>query len=126
MDIIQLFSAAGIGGIIGSLLTTVVQSWLSHKSHLTNRNFQEKKEAYINLLDAMYKSETEPNGTTALYCGLCVNKCELVASKEVVELLYKYRETNPINGAVHPDRPSVMRALKDAMRKDLSVDLTGG
>lgn len=124
MDTIQLLSAAGIGGIIGSLLTTVVQSWLSHRSYLTNRNFQEKKEAYTNLLDAIYKSETEPNETTALYCGLCVNKCELVASKEVVELLYKYGETNPINGTVHPDRPSVMRKLKDAMRKDLGVQLT--
>ena len=125
MDIIQLLSAAGIGGIVGSLLTSVVQSWLSHKSYLTNRNFQEKKEAYTILLDAMHKSEIEPNEITALYCGLCIDKCELVASKEVIKLLHKHRETDPINGTVHPDRPSVMQALKNAMRKDLGVDLTG-
>lgn len=121
MDIVQLLSAAGIGGIIGSLLTTIVQAWFSHKSYLENRNFQEKKEAYTNFLDAIHKSEIEPNETTALYCGLCSTKCELVASKEVVKLLYRFRETNPINGAVHPDRPSVMQELKDIMRKDLGV-----
>ena len=126
MDIIQLLSAAGIGGIIGSLLTTVVQAWLAHKNHIANRNFQEKKEAYANLLEAIYKSEIEPSEATALYCGLCVNKCELVASKEVIELLYRYRKTNPIHGTIHPDRPSVMQELKDAMRKDLGVDLTVG
>jgi hypothetical protein len=45
MDYIQILSAAGIGGIIGSLLTTVVQAWLSNKQHVADRIFQEKKEA---------------------------------------------------------------------------------
>lgn len=61
MDYIQLISAAGIGGIVGSLLTTVVQAWLSNKQHLADRNFQEKKEAYIGLLEAYRTSVQKGN-----------------------------------------------------------------
>jgi hypothetical protein len=43
MGIVQILSAAGIGGIIGSLLITFAQAWLVHRSYLASRNSQEKK-----------------------------------------------------------------------------------
>lgn len=43
MDFISLLTAFGLGSIV----TAFVQAWLTKKSHLENRNFQEKKEAYV-------------------------------------------------------------------------------
>jgi hypothetical protein len=121
MDIVNIISAAGIGGIIGSLLTTVAQAYYAHKSHLNDRSFQEKKEAYAGYLDAIYKSDIQRSEEAALYCGHWINRCELVASKEVIKALETILKTNPINGNIHPDRPPAMHALKEAMRKDLGI-----
>ncbi|HEX4860379.1 MAG TPA: hypothetical protein VFV07_04025, partial [Rhizomicrobium sp.] len=62
MSIVQILSAAGIGGIVGSLLTTFFQAWFTHRSYLASRDFQEKKEAYVGFLEALLISEVE--GTT--------------------------------------------------------------
>jgi|GEM_PF-1043018 hypothetical protein len=121
MDVVQIISAAGIGGVVGSLLTTIVQAYYARRSHLDDRSFQEKKEAYIGYLDATYKSDIQRNEEAALYCGHWKNRCEVVASKEVIEALEKIIKTNPIDGKVHPDRPQAMHELKEAMKKDLGI-----
>jgi hypothetical protein len=123
MDYIQLISAAGIGGIVGSLLTTIVQAWLSNKQHLDDRNFQEKKEAYVGYLDAAHNSEVQRTLEAAQKWGYWQNRCELVGSLAVIKLVHAIRETNPVNGVVHPKRPQVLQELKEAMRKDLGVDI---
>jgi hypothetical protein len=123
MDYIQLISAAGIGGIVGSLLTTLVQAWLSNKQHLADRNFQEKKEAYIGYLDALYKSEVQKTYEAALNVGYWQNRCELVGSPNVIKFVHMMEETNPTNGQAHPKRLQVLHALKEAVRKNLGVDI---
>ncbi len=119
MEIIQLISAAGIGGIVGSLLTTVVQSWLADQSYLTNRNFQEKKEAYVGFLKAGHLNEIEQSHASSMEWAYWKARCELVASPKVIELVNKMEETNPIDGQIHPDRLQVWTNLKEAMREDL-------
>jgi hypothetical protein len=125
MDIIQLISAAGVGGIIGSLLTTVVQGWLSNRQHIADRNFQEKKEVYVGFLQAIHESDINRAPEAAKNVGHWQNRCELVASKEVNEAIKEFFLTNPVNGDVHPDRPRVLREIKVAMRKDLGVQTSG-
>lgn len=49
--------------------------------------------------------------------------CDLVGSREVIKLLQRFKETNPIEDKVHPERPRVIMDLKNAMRKDLGVSL---
>lgn len=107
---------------LGSLITVIAQALLNQKSEHSKRRFQEKKEAYVGLLDAMYKSEIKPSEQASLYVGYWINICSLVGSQEVRELLIQHMETNPINGKVHPDRPKVMEELKKAMRRDLDVE----
>ncbi len=123
MDFIQFISAAGIGGIIGSLLTTVVQARLSNKQQIANRNFQEKKEAYIGFLEAGHRSEAEKTSAASINWGYWKNHCELVASPQVIKMIEKIEATNPIKGEFHPGRPQAMHDLKEAMRKDLNVHL---
>lgn len=121
MDFIQLLSAAGIGGIVGSLMTALVQGWLTHRSYLIARSFQEKKEAYVGYLQALYDSEIQQTEQAARAVGHWRNRCELVSSAEVSSCMERMFNSNPNDGEVHPDRPLALRALKDAMRKDLSV-----
>lgn len=123
MDYIQLISAAGIGGIVGSLLTTLVQAWLSNKQRIADRNFQEKKEAYIGYLQATYESEIKETDEAAKNVGYWRNRCELVASKEILLAIEKCFLSNPVDGNVHPERPKVLKELKEAMRKDLGVHI---
>ena len=121
MDVLQLLSAAGIGGIVGSLLTTFVQAWLANKSRIADRNFQEKKEAYVGFLEALHRSEIEHTPEASLRAGHWQNRCELVAPEPVRALIRRIIETNPRDGKTHPDRPQVIGSLKAATRNDLGV-----
>ncbi len=122
MDYIQILSAAGIGGIIGSLLTTLVQAWITNKQHLNNRSFQEKKEVYAGFLDAILKSDVKNTDETASLLAHWMNRIELVGNAETIKLVHRFFETNPVNDEVHPERPQVFKDLKEAMRKDLGVE----
>ena len=121
MELVQLLSAAGVGGVIGSLLTTLIQTWFARKQVRETRVFEEKKEAYIGLLDAILASEVSPSEGASLTVGHWHNRCDLVGTSTIRQLLIEYKRTNPVNGMVHPERPTVMQALKQAMRDDLGI-----
>ncbi|UYO38839.1 hypothetical protein KQX62_19255 [Rhodopseudomonas palustris] len=123
MAFLQLLSAAGIGGIIGSLLTTLLQAWFAHRATLATRNFQEKKEAYLGFLEALHRSDVEKTRETSMTAGHWRNRCELVASKDVIDSIHKIFETNPGPfGEMNPARPRAIEDLRQAMRRDLGVD----
>lgn len=119
LSYIQLFTAFGLGSIV----TAFIQAWLTKKSYLENRNFQEKKEAYVGFLKASHEQEVKKTHESALFLGHMIGICELVGSKEVTRILQKFMETNPINSKPHPNRPEVVKNLIKAMRKDLGVSL---
>ena len=121
MDMISFLSAAGNGGIIGSLLTTALQAYYARKQHMDDRAFQEKKEAYAGFLDAIYKSDVQGSDEAALNCGHWKNRCELVASRKVIEMLEKYFASSPRNGIINPERPQIMQELKEAVRRDFGI-----
>ncbi|HEY8697677.1 MAG TPA: hypothetical protein VIM02_08670 [Rhizomicrobium sp.] len=102
-------------------MTTVVQAWLARKSEIANRDFQEKKEAYVGFLEALHRSEVEQTGEASKRAGHWQNRCELVGSNTVRDLIQRVIETNPSAGKAHPDRPQVISDLKAAMRSDLGI-----
>lgn len=51
----NVLSAAGVGGIVGGAITSLLQSWLLRRAALDEREFQEKKEANVNFLQAMHR-----------------------------------------------------------------------
>lgn len=123
MTLLQWLAAAGIGGVIGSLITSIVQAWSSQRTQLAARNFQEKKEAYVGFLESLHRSDVEQTRETSMATGHWFNRCELVASKEVRDAAKRIFETNPSPGGDgHPDRPAVIEELRRAMRRDLGVD----
>lgn len=117
MDTIQFLTAFGLGAIVSA----VVQAWLSHRAYVRQRNFEEKKESYTGFLDALRQSEVEKTPAAALLVGHWQNRIELVGPRKVRDACLRIRETNPIGGDTHPDRPEVFHQLKEAMREDLGV-----
>lgn len=115
MEVLDFITATGLGVIIA----TVIQFLWTERLATKQRNFQEKKEAYSGFLNACHRSEIEQTDEAAKYVGHWSNICEIVGSAEVRNCLVEHMKTNPINGEVHPDRPDVMKKLKQAMRKDL-------
>ena len=121
INFIQLFSAAGIGGIVGSLITTLLQGWFSYRTGLSTRSFQERKEAYIGFLEALHRSEVEQTREASLRAGHWRNRCELVAPDQIRNLIEQVFQTNPVNGKTNPNRPCVIEELRKAMRTDLGI-----
>ena len=123
-SILPFLSAAGLGGIIGAVVTTLLQSWLSRRSALDERRFREKKDAYVNFLYALHKSEIEDTPETAKLVGHWTNVIDLVGSSAVRRCCLRIHATNPlVGGDNHPDRPQALADLKAAMRADLGIDL---
>ncbi len=114
MEILQLISAAGIGGIIGSILTTIIQSWLSEKARLETRNFLEKKEAYIGLMSAYQKACLKADKEAVLNFALWVDRCELLANDALVSHL------NTMKTEAFDLQRSAYSEAKKIMKKDLN------
>ena len=124
--IVPLLSAAGVGGIVGGIVTSLLQSWLSRRAVLDEREFREKKEAYVNFLQALHRSEIEGTAEAAKYVGHWQNVCDLVASPSVRSQISQMTVTNPLSdGRVHPERPQALANLKAAMRADLGIAVPG-
>lgn len=125
-SILPFVSAAGFGGNIGALLTTFLQSWLSRRSALDDRRFREKKDAYVNFLYALHRSEIEGSPETAKLVGHWINVIDLVGSSAARRCCLRILATDPLAGGDnHPDRPQALADLKAAMRADLGIDLQG-
>jgi len=117
VEYIQLISAAGMGGIVGSLLTTVVQAWLQNKQYLADRRFQEKKEAYIGLLEA-YKTASLQGFDNKKEFAYWSVRCELVAPAEIVNLIEAMKTSD------YAIQAKAFSKLKTALRKDLGIHIT--
>lgn len=114
-DFVPLLSGIGIGAILQS----VVQHWLSSKKYIREREFKEKKDAYVGLLLAIHESHVKQTPEAALNVGHWISVCELFASDEVKQKCRQLLATNPVNGEVHPDRPALLEQMKMAMKLDL-------
>lgn len=115
MDIISIISAAGIGGIIGSLLTTIAQYWLSQKSNIENRKFQEKKEAYIGLIEAYRMACLKSGLTEKNNFAYWAVRCDFVAPCEIRNLIEQMKTQNYDQQEVAFDK------IRQLMREDLDI-----
>ena len=94
-------------------MTSFVQAWLSRKAAIDQRKFAEKKDAYINLINAVHLSEIARTEEVAKNVGHWGNVCDLVANESVRHQLDGLFSTNPeSDGSPHPERPKVLAALK--------------
>ncbi|MCQ0092929.1 hypothetical protein [Roseovarius sp. M141] len=112
MEPASLIAAFGIG----SLLTVLVQRFLETRSLSRQRQYDERKEAYVGLLESWVRGE-DANFTdaSARDTGHWLLRAQLVASPKVHDMLSEWGETKPGSD----ERISATKKLKSAMREDL-------
>ena len=113
VDLLPLLTAFGLGSIV----TAVVQSWLSQRSNRDNRRFREKQAAYIGLLEAYHRAAVEGTDQAGKLFAYWQMRCELVAPKSVRDAICWIVETND-------DRVGREKAhddMKATMRADLGI-----
>ncbi len=100
----------------GSLLTALVQIILNNRAISRRRQYDERKEAYIGLLEAWVRQENESfTDESSRDVGHWVLRSELVASAPVFDFLQKWKNTEPGSA----ERIDATDCLKQAMRDDL-------
>lgn len=110
---ITLLTAFGLG----SIMSVLIQAWLSRSWKQNERQFEEKKSAYIGLLEAYHRAAIEGTDEAAKNFAYWQMRCELVASSEVSSAISQIIETNdkPIERNIAHER------LKSSMRQDLNI-----
>ncbi len=101
---------------MGSLVSTLVQWFINSRTASRQRQYDERKEAYVGLLEAWVAQEKSDFASHSdLDVGHLALRAQLVASNEVNDLLIRWMETEPGS----PVRIDATKQLKHAMRRDL-------
>ena len=112
MDVISLLTAFGMG----TLITAIVQWYISTRFEAKKRQYDERKEAYVGLLESWVRQEN--NGFTKdseRDVGHWHLRAQLVASERVYGLLCGWIGTEPGSS----ERIEITQKLKMTMRDDL-------
>ncbi|WP_417492831.1 hypothetical protein [Maricaulis sp.] len=116
MDIIALITAFGLGSVVSAL----VQTYLSRRSKVHDRNFEERKQAYIGLLQAYHRAAVENSPDAGKEFAYWQMRCELVSPASVRQAIEAIVETNDSR----EERIVAHDRLKAALREDLGVTKT--
>jgi len=112
MDWVPLLAALGAG----SLMTVIAQKFFERRAALSDREFKERKEAYIGFLEAWRDQDKEGVTSENRYdVGHWMLRCELVGSSALVRALRNWDRSPPGSD----DRAVALKELKLAMKKDL-------
>ncbi|WP_417486418.1 hypothetical protein [Maricaulis sp.] len=113
MDVIALLTAFGLGSIV----TTLVQTYLTRKSALDDPNYEERKQAYVGLLEAYHRAAVENSKEAGKEFAYWQMRCELVSPQPVRNAIQAIIETNERRA----ERQVAHEALKNVLRADLGV-----
>ena len=106
-----------IGGLgLGSLLKSVIDNFNSRRAVMTDRLYQEKREAYLGLLGALHKAAVLPSDENSKEFALWQTRCQLFGSSDVSQFAQALVDTNDSPRA---ERDSAFKGLIESMRKDL-------
>jgi hypothetical protein len=111
--VLPLLTAFGLGSII----TALAQSWLQNRSQTKRRNFEERKAAYIGLLEAYHEAAVSRSDKAAKNFAYWQMRCDLVSPPNVRRAIARIVETNDDVA----ERYEAHDKLKAALRDDLGV-----
>ena len=114
--------AALLGAFIGgffSVLGGLLTNFLAIRREQSLRKYNEKKEAYIGLLNAIHEAAVRPTDAASKNFALWQTRVELVGSRTVCRFAGRLPETNDNR----IERDVAFKGLRDAMRSDLKIDV---
>lgn len=107
-----------VGGLgVGSLLTSFSGYFLEKRKLLQTRMYQEKREAYLGLLDSLHKAAVAPSDENSKEYALWQTRISLFGSNEVISAAQGMVDTND---GPREDRHRVFELLTAEMRRDLA------
>lgn len=105
-----------IGGLgIGTLLNSFFNAYNDKKKQQSNRLYEEKRNAYIGLLEALHDAAVNPSNAASKKYALWQTRCSLFGAKDVISFAQKMVDTNDMT-----ERDKAFNGLLESMRKDLS------
>jgi esterase/lipase len=108
MDITSLISGLGIGGLV----TLLLKEYFEKRKITAQREFQEKRDAYVNFLEIVSRSQTMPGPEGNWARTAAIERIKLCGSQKVVTALMNVLEA-PSKSQRDVD------ALFRAMREDI-------
>lgn len=105
---------AGLG--LGSLLKSVADHFMARRASANDRWYQEKREAFLGLLNALHEAAVHPSDEHTKNYALWQTRCELFGSVDVVKFAQRIVDTND---SPREERNEAFRNLIDAVRRDL-------
>lgn len=106
-----------LGGLgIGSLLKSAIDHWIVRKAAASDRLYQEKREAYLGLLEALHRAAVRASDENAKNFGFWRLRCDLFGSPQVSRYAQQVAETD----GQTPERTQAFNSLVQAMRDDLN------
>jgi hypothetical protein len=112
-QVITLLTAFGLGSIV----TALIQAWLSRRSQENEHSFKEKQAAYVGLMEAYHRAAVEGTDESSKAFAYWQMRCELVAPASVRDAIRRIVETNDDRAG----REQAGRDMKIAMRADLGI-----
>lgn len=107
-----------IGGLgLGAILARVVEYFLAIRKSRTDRDYQEKREAYLGLLGAIHKAAIEPNDAHSKDFALWQARVDLFGTEEVAKAAQEFVDTND---GPREHRYRAFEKLINGMRCDLA------
>jgi hypothetical protein len=113
--VIGLIGAFGLG----SFVTNLAQNILTRRQRIHDRNFEEKKAAYVGLLEAYHLAAIERTEVAGKHFAYWQVRCDLVAPAAVREATAQIVATNDNREG----RIKAQNRLIKAMRVDLGIGL---
>lgn len=108
-----------LGGLgIGSLLTIIAQYYLNRKQQLQTQLYEDKRNAYINLLGSLHSAAVEPSDKNSKEFALWQTHCQLFGSIDVAKYAQNMVDTND---GPRELRDIAFKSLVEAMRNDLRI-----
>jgi hypothetical protein len=101
----------------GTVITTVVQHYLSRNAQKADSLRQDRSEVFTGLLQALEALEVKETIENLKNFGFWAARTQVFGSTQVVSALAQMRSTAPNS----PDRTATFQQLLAAMRKDLGV-----
>lgn len=76
-----------VGGLgLGWLLKSIIDHFIARRAITRDRLYQEKREAYFGLLDALHQAATKPSDENSKTYALWQTRCQLFGSPDVSRL----------------------------------------
>lgn len=108
---------AGLG--IGSLLKSMADHFMARRASTSDRWYQEKRESYLGLLQALHDAAIHPSDKNSMAFALWQTRCELFGSKDVAMYAQAMVDTNDGPGE---QRNEDFKNLIQAMKADFGPD----